>query len=125
MRFSSKEMAAILKNAKLMALADGVITSDEENVIKRDLASFGIKIDSLESVAIEHRADNMDGDEVISTLSNMTIDQKKYVCGYLAAIMVADGEVDEKEKELWSIVSILAGFPTMTIGEAIRFWQQN
>lgn len=125
MRFSIKEMAAILKNAKLMALADGVMTSNEENVIKRDLASFGIKIDSLESVAIEHRADNMDGDEVISTLSNMTINQKKYVCGYLAAIMAADGEVDEKEKELWSIVSILAGFPTMTIGEAIRFWQQN
>ena len=81
MRFSIKEMAAILKNAKLMALADGVMTSNEENVIKRDLASFGIKIDSLESVAIEHRADNMDGDEVISTLSNMTINQINIIGG--------------------------------------------
>ena len=125
MQFSAKEMAAILKAAKMMAMADGMMTSDEKNVIKRDLASFGIKIDTLESIAIEHKADNMEGCEIISTLSNMTIEQKKYACGYLAAVMVADGEIDEKEQKLWSLLSLLANFPTMTIGEAVTYWQEN
>ena len=125
MQFSAKEMAAILKAAKMMAMADGMMTSDEKNVIKRDLASFGIKIDTLESIAIEHKADNMEGSEIISTLSNMTIEQKKYACGYLAAVMVADGEIDEKEQKLWSLLSLLANFPTMTIGEAVTYWQEN
>ena len=125
MQFTGNEMAAILKSAKMMAMADGVMTSDEKDVIKRDLENFGIKIDTIESIAIEHNANNMKGAEVISILSNMSIPQKKYVCGYLAAIMVADGEVDENEKKLWSLLSMLAEFPTMTIGEAIAYWQEN
>ena len=125
MIFSSKEMAAILKSAKMMALADGVMTSDEKDVIKHDLESFGIKLDTIESIAIEHKADNMEGAEVITTLSNMTIEQKKYACGYLAAVMLADGEIDENEKKLWSLLSMLADFPTMTLGEAITYWKKN
>ena len=125
MIFSSKEMAAILKSAKMMALADGVMTSDEKDVIKHDLESFGIKLDTIESIAIEHKADNMEGAEVITTLSNMTIEQKKYACGYLAAVMLADGEIDENEKKLWSLFSMLADFPTMTLGEAITYWKKN
>lgn len=125
MRFSGKEMAAILKSAKMMAFADGAMTSDEKDVIKRDLASFGIKIDTIESIAIEHKADSMEGAEVITTLSNMTTEQKKYACGYLAAVMLADGEIDDNEQKLWSLLSMLADFPTMTIGEAISFWKKN
>lgn len=125
MRFSGKEMAAILKSAKMMAFADGAMTSDEKDVIKRDLASFGIKIDTIESIAIEHKADSMEGAEVITTLSNMTTEQKKYACGYLAAVMLADGEIDDNEQKLWSLLSMLADFPTMTIGEAISFWKEN
>lgn len=125
MQFSGKEMAAILKAAKMMALADGIMTSEEKDVIKRDLKSFGIQIDTIESIAIEHKADSMEGSEVIAILSNMTIDQKKYVCGYLAAVMVADGEVDEKEQKLWSLMSMFADFPTMTLREAIAFWTNN
>jgi len=125
MRFSGKEMAAILKSAKMMAFADGAMTSDEKDVIKRDLASFGIKLDTIESIAIEHKADSMEGAEVITTLSNMTTEQKKYACGYLAAVMLADGEIDDNEQKLWSLLSMLADFPTMTIGEAISFWNEN
>jgi len=124
MKFTANEMAAILKTAKMMALADGVVTSDEKDVIKRDLASFGLN-GTIDSIAIEHKANNMEGSEVISILSKMSIEQKKYACGYLAAVMVADGEIDEKEKRLWSVISLLAGFPIMTLGEAIEYWQKN
>ena len=125
MQFSGKEMAATLKTAKMMALADGKMTSEEKEVIKRDLSSFDIKIDTIDSIAMEHLADNMSGKELILTLSNMTTEQKKYVCGYLAAVMVADGEVDDSEQKLWTLLSLMADFPTMTIGEAISYWHNN
>lgn len=125
MQFSGKEMAAVLKAAKLMATADGRMTEEEKDVIKTDLNSFGVTIDTLQSIALEHQANEMEGAEVITILSQLSYEQKKYVCGYLAAVMAADGEVHEKEQELWSLVSLLAGFPTMNIAEAILFWQTH
>ncbi len=118
-------MAALLKAAKMMALIDGKMTNDEKGVMKADLGSFGIKLDTLQSLALEATANKMEGAEVISTLSAMSEEQKKYACGYLAAVMMADGVIDKKEKELWCFFSLLAGFPTMNIAEAISFWQSH
>ena len=70
MTFSAKEMAALLRAAKMMALADGTMTSDEKDVMIADLKCFGVQIDTLQSVVIEKQADEMDGAEVIKTLSN-------------------------------------------------------
>ncbi len=125
MKFSGKEMAALLKAAKMMALVDGKMTNDEKGVMKADLGSFGVKLDTLQSLALEATADKMEGAEIISTLSAMSEEQKKYACGYLAAVMMADGVIDKKEEELWCFFSLLAGFPTMNIAEAISFWQSH
>lgn len=125
MQFSGNEMAAIFKAAKMMALADGVMTDDEKEVMKADLKSFGVEIDTLQSVAIEAAANRMDGSEVIRVLSSLSNEQKKYACSYLAAVMAADGKIDDAEKKLWCLISFLAGFPTMTVGEAISFWSSR
>lgn len=125
MQFSGREMAALLKAAKLMAMADGAMTDDEKDVIKADLSSFGITIDSLQSIALEQQANAMEGTEVIKILSKLTNEQKKYACGYLAAVMGADGEIHEKEKELWTLLSLFAGFPIMSFSDAISFWQTH
>ncbi len=125
MTFSGKEMAALLRAAKMMALADGTMTSDEKDVMIADLKCFGVQIDTLQSVVIEKQADEMDGAEVIKTLSNLNLEQKKYACGYLAAVMTADGDIAKKETDLWSLISLLASFPTMSIAEAIAYWQTH
>lgn len=125
MEFSRKEMAALLKAAKMMAVADGVMTTDEKEIIKADLSKFGVKLDTIESLALEATADNMEGVEVISTLSAMLEEQKKYACSYLAVVMMADGVIDEKEMELWRLFSLLVGFPTMNVVEAVDFWRNH
>lgn len=125
MQFSRKEMAALLKAAKLMALADGKMSDDEKDVIKADLGSFGVKLDTINSILLEEEANKMDGSEVIATLSTMSLEQKKYACGYLATVMVADGKIDDKENLLWCLISRLADFPTMSIGDAVLFWNNH
>lgn len=55
----------------------------------------------------------------------MNQEQKKYVTGYLATIMAADGEIADSEVTLWRLISTLANLPAMNIGEAITFWKNN
>lgn len=125
MTFSQNEMVAILKLAKLMAVADGKVTNDERVTIFADLASFGVASNSLQSTMLEKMADEMESTEAITIVANMTTEEKKYVCGYMAAVMAADGDIDAKEQALWTLVSTLASFPTMNIAEAITFWKNN
>lgn len=125
MTFTQNEMVAILKLAKLMAVADGRLTNDERATIFADLGSFGVAFNSLQSTMLEKLADEMDPAAAIAVVANMTIEEKKYVCGYMAAVMVADGDIDTKEQALWTLVSALASFPTMNIAEAVTFWRNH
>ena len=124
MQFSGEEMSALLKAAKMMALADGKMTSDEKDIMIAELKSFGVELNTLQSIAIEKQANEMEGKKVVTVLSALNDEQKKYACGYLAAVMLADGVIDEKETNLWSFISLMAGFPTMTIVEAINYWNE-
>lgn len=66
-------------------------------------------------------ADALDFGHAIAVISAMNQEQKKYVTGYLATIMAADGEIADSEVSLWRLISTLANLPAMNIGEAITF----
>lgn len=51
--------------------------------------------------------------------------KKKYVTGFFAAVMTADKDIDDSEVKLWSLISLLADLPTMTIAEALTFWSTH
>lgn len=125
MTFTQNEMVAILKLAKLMAVADGKLTNDERAIMFADLGSFGVASNSLQSTVLEKLADDMEPTAAIAIVANLTTEEKKYVCGYMAAVMIADGEIDSKEQALWKLVSALASFPIMSIAEAVDFWKRH
>lgn len=108
-----------------MAAADGTISKSEVDVIFLILNQYGIIKDTVESVLIETLANDMEPVKSIEILSRMTNDQKKYVCGYLAAIMLSDGDINDKEVALWTLVSTMAKFPEMTMREAVDFIANN
>ena len=120
MEFSEKEIAAVYKAANLMAIADGNVTDDEKLVIKEHLKKLCPQV--LPMQAIEQDANEMEGVEVISILSRLSIEQKKYACGYLAAVMEADGKIHAKEEDLWTFMALLTAFPINNYREAIDFW---
>ena len=125
MTFTGNEMAAILKLAKLMAVADGQLTNAERDAIFTDLGSFGITANSVHSVALEKMADEMEPVAAIKIVAQMTIEEKKYVCGYMAAVMIADGNIDAKEQAWCTFLPKLASFPTMSIAQAVDFWRNH
>lgn len=122
MTYSIKELAAILKMAKAMAQADGTIAKEELAFIVNELKNFGA---TSQIKQIENLGDAMDASEAFAILSNLNPSQKKYACAYLGTICTVDGNINEKEISMWSLISLLSGFPTMHITDAIKFWANN
>lgn len=120
MQFNQLQLAAMVKAGKTMALADGKIEENELLVISSGLMKFGVSKRDFDIIL--ELSDAVSPTDMLSILSKMGNEQKKYVCGYLAAIMASDGDVDDSEAKLWCFISQLASFPEMTLAEAGAFW---
>lgn len=120
MEFQDKEFAAALKAGHAMVEADGRVDTKEVEILFGGLAErIGTALNRNEIVRM---ADEMDTVEMISILSALDTGQKKYIAGYLASIMVSDGDIDDMEMRLWQLLSNLCNFPKMTLREALTFW---
>ncbi len=123
MTFNELEMSSISKLAMAMAAADGVVKQEELAAIALELAKFGVNPDAAKRIL--KTADTMEYPHAIGVVASMNDRQKKYVTGFLAAVMAADGEIAKSELAMWSLISTLASLPTMTIAEALIFWNNN
>ena len=100
-----------------MVGADGRSDEREMEVVTNELTRFGAS--PFQMLALTREAQNMESQKAIGIISNFDYEQKKYVSSYLAVIMIADGEIDEKELALWQLVSLLCGLPVMDISQAV------
>lgn len=120
MTFNGIELMAVAKMAIAMAQADGRVTKEETEIISVELIAFGLDIQAAKALLL--KAASMDASEALACISHMNLEQKKYVTGFLAAIMGSDRDIDDSELKLWSLISILADLPTMTVAQALAFW---
>ena len=123
MQFNGLELSAIVKLAKAMVAVDGKVEKSELSVMALEMVKFGVNPDA--GMDFRNLADALDFGHAIAVISAMNQEQKKYVTGYLATIMAADGEIADSEVTLWRLISTLANLPAMNIGEAITFWKNN
>lgn len=123
MEFNGVQMAAIVKAANAMIAADGRVDEAETQALSRELIGFGVNPTQL--VDILKLSNALEPAAMISTLSVLSNDQKKYISGFLAAIMISDGDIDDSEMKLWQLTSTLIGCPTMTLQQALDFWRNN
>lgn len=123
MNFNKLQLTAMAKVGKLMLMADGKVDQEEISVISVGLAEFGISGSELNSIL--ELSDTMQPETMLSILSSLSTEQKKFVCGFLSTIMISDGDIDDSELKLWQLTSTLAGFPTMSIREAAEYWRTH
>lgn len=123
MTYNGKELAALVKLGLAMAQADGHVAEIEQVAIASELNSFGVNGDN--STSIFAAAAIMDAADAIATLAIMSNEQKKYATGYLAAIMAADGKIEDAEVKMWQLICTLASFPSMNVHEALSFWTNH
>lgn len=123
MNLKGIELTAILSAGMFLSNADGRLDDSEKEILIKELGSFNVTEDEAEiylKVAID-----LSVEQTVEILKAMSDDAKKYACGYLGAVMICDGDVDDKEMEAWRAFSGACDFPTMTLGEAIEFWRNN
>jgi tellurite resistance protein len=123
MNLKGIELTAILSAGMFLSNADGRLDDSEKEILIKELGSFNVTEDEAEiylKVAID-----LSVEQTVEILKAMSDDAKKYACGYLGAVMICDGDVDDKEMEAWRAFCGACDFPTMTLGEAIEFWRNN
>lgn len=117
------ELAAMVSLGMAMAQADGHVDDVEKSAIALELLRFGVSQDGVGSIIAAAAA--MDAAAALGTITAMSNEQKKYVTGYLAAVMAADGNIDNEEVKLWQLICTLANFPKMSLSQALDFWKNN
>lgn len=123
MTYSGKELSALVKLGIAMAQADGHVDEVEQLAIASELKEFGV-VGEKSSIIIAGAA-VMNNAEALATIAAMNDEQKKYATGYLAAVMAADGVLDDAEIKLWQLICTLGGCPTMNVNEALSFWTSH
>ncbi len=118
MIFNGQELVAIIKMAKAMVMADGKIEPSEIAVMTREFMRFGVPQNQVDLLL--KASDNIEASQAVALVAGMDEERKKYVASYLGVIMAADGDIDDNELALWSLISTLCGLPTMNVLDAIN-----
>ena len=118
LQFNGKELAAIIKLALSMIMADGKVDEKEKASLTLEMVRFGVKEEQLAGLVVVAQA--MDATEAISIISQLASDEKKYVAAFLGALMAVDGDIDDTEMKLWQLTSTLCDLPTMNVAEALK-----
>ena len=118
MIFNGQELVAIIKMAKAMVMADGKIEPSEIAVMTREFMRFGVPQNQVDLLL--KASDNIEASQAVALVAGMDEERKKYVASYLGVIMAADGNIDDNELALWSLISTLCGLPTMNVLDAIN-----
>lgn len=117
--FTRQEMAAIIKLGTVMAAADRHLHENETTMMATEALRFNLSEKDFGQMLTS--SDKMEAKEALFTIATMTDSQKRYVTAYLGTLMSIDGNIDDKEMALWSMVSSLCKLPTMSIADAIEY----
>lgn len=123
MNLTGIQLAAVLKAGMLVSNADGNIDPKELEVLKHELGKFDLS-DELHDKIVDV-ASEMSVDDMVANLKKLSLEDQKYVSGYLAAVLLADGEIEDEEIKTWQAICTLCEFPTMSAREALDFWMNN
>ncbi|MBQ3071252.1 MAG: hypothetical protein IJD12_06160 [Tidjanibacter sp.] len=102
--FTSEEKAAIMRLAMAMVSIDGEIAKKETALCV--LVSTNLEMDDSELELSEA----LDFAQATYIVSNMTKDEKTFVCSFIAKIITTDGVRHPAELKLWNLMSAMCNF---------------
>ena len=117
MKYTVKELAALVHLAVTMSQIDGNADNIEKHAITSGLTRLGE--DAADASDIFAKAISMNAAEALSVVTAFNDDQKRAASGYLAKIMASNGEMTDAEMKLWRLICKLGGFPQMKISEIL------
>lgn len=113
-KFSNRELVAILNIANGMAEIDGKTESIEIDVIYTQMQRLGIDHEDL-LILTEDAIMKMDPTTAMNIIAKMTPIQKQYVQALLVVIMASDGEIHEREMIMLRVITMTCGLPPISM----------
>lgn len=123
MTLNARQLAAVVKAGLIVTNADGTAKEEEYKIIVNELSSFNVT--SEQGQMLIETANGMSVDSMVEILKSLSYDDKKYISGYLVAIIVVDGDVDEDEAKAWQAMCSLCEFPQTTAQDALDYWRKH
>lgn len=121
-KFSKVELVSIYKAADLMVLADDKILEEETATVEEAMAKAGVE-SPTELEDIKKGAKDLSRDECIGYIAFLDYEQKRFVSSMLGAICSSDGDIDDRELELWRELCDKCDLPYMNNRQAINIFQ--
>ena len=119
MYFSYDDRKAVYYIARGMVCADGKIREIELHALTTEMLRIGSSLEEL--LEFENNLKYIKGSDCTSRISKFSDEKKKHFCALLGAIIIVDGDIDEKEMQLWSLTSYLCDLPTMSVADALEY----
>jgi hypothetical protein len=122
LNFDYQQKVAIYKVAEMMINADEQVMFEERLMLENGFKALGLS--NLEFLGIKEEASNFEYSSCLQLLSALDALQKKFVASFLGAIISSDGDIDDRELELWRELSFQCGFPIMSNRQAIEIFNE-
>lgn len=123
MNLTGMQLAAVLRAGIIVSKADGTADEKELELLVHEMKKFNLSNEM--SKTIIDVANDMPAETMVEYLKQLSYEDKKYVCGYLAVMILADGEIKDSEIDAWKAICTLCDFPTMTAKEALEYWRNH
>ena len=117
------ELSAIANLAVRMAHADGHADASEIDVIANGFKYFNVPQEQAKPLILMAMAVNEE--DAITIVSAMPNEHKEFIAAWLAAVVIADGVIDEREQKLLNYYSRRCGLPSLTIEQALEKVKQE
>jgi hypothetical protein len=122
MEFSKKELAAMMKMGMYASASDGHVDESEKKFISLHLGAFTLKNakelnDELYN-EVYQKSLTISFDKACDIVREMPNSKKRFVCAFIAMVILADGYILPSELEFWNLLSIQCDLPRMSIEEA-------
>lgn len=112
------ELSAIANLAVRMAHADGHVDASEIDVIANGFRYFNVPIEQAKPLIL--MAMSAREEDAITIVSAMPVEHKEFIAAWLAAVVIADGVIDDREQKLLNYYGHRCGLPSLTIEQALE-----
>ena len=123
MNLTRMQLAAVLRAGIIVSKADGTADPKELELLVHELKKFDLSPEAGKNII--DVANDMPVETMVEQLKQLSYEDQKYVCGYLAVMILADGDIKDSEIEAWKAICTLCDFPTMTAKEALEYWRKH
>ena len=123
MTLNARQLTAIVKAGLIVANDDGKMKDEEHKVIINELKHFEVN-QEVKSILLD-AANGMTVETMVDLLKNLSYDEKKYVSGFLVAVMLSDKQLGNDEPKVWQSICTLCEFPDIKAEHALWYWENH